>query len=173
MALVVFLKGVNVGGHRTFRPSLLAAQLDHLGVTSVGAAGTFIVRKAVGRAALRASILERLPFRATIMICDGSDVVELTSHDPFGGLSRRRDQVQFVAVRADSRRPRRTPPFALPSAGRWGVRVLGYHGRFVLGVHRREMRAIGHLAQLEEIVAGPMTTRSWTTIVRLARLLAE
>jgi hypothetical protein len=30
MALVVFLRGVNVGGHRTFRPSVLAKELsDH------------------------------------------------------------------------------------------------------------------------------------------------
>src|SRR4051794_3057989 len=28
MALVVFLRGVNVGGHRTFRPSVLARELS-------------------------------------------------------------------------------------------------------------------------------------------------
>ena len=32
MALVVFLRGVNVGGHRTFRPTKLAAQLEHLDI---------------------------------------------------------------------------------------------------------------------------------------------
>ena len=42
MALVVFLRGVNVGGHRTFRPSLLARQLEPYGVVNVGAAGTFV-----------------------------------------------------------------------------------------------------------------------------------
>ena len=41
MALVVFLKGVNVGGHRTFRPSVLASRLAKLDVVNIGAAGTF------------------------------------------------------------------------------------------------------------------------------------
>ena len=45
MALIVFLRGVNVGGHRTFRPSTLARELSDYDVVSVGAAGTFVVRK--------------------------------------------------------------------------------------------------------------------------------
>jgi hypothetical protein len=45
MALVVFIRGVNVGGHRTFRPSVLARGLSDYGVVNVGAAGTFVVRK--------------------------------------------------------------------------------------------------------------------------------
>ena len=38
MALVVFLRGVNVGGHRTFRPTVLAKQLRHLDAVNIGAA---------------------------------------------------------------------------------------------------------------------------------------
>ena len=45
MALVVFLRGVNVGGHRTFRPSVLARELGDYDVVNVGAAGTFVVRQ--------------------------------------------------------------------------------------------------------------------------------
>ena len=45
MALVVLLRGVNVGGHRTFRPTLLAKELSRYDVVNVGAAGTFVVRK--------------------------------------------------------------------------------------------------------------------------------
>ena len=41
MALVVLLRGANVGGHRTFRPSTLAGQLKHFGVVNIGAAGYF------------------------------------------------------------------------------------------------------------------------------------
>lgn len=40
MALVVFLKGVNVGGHRAFLPSVLARALAKYDVINVGAAGT-------------------------------------------------------------------------------------------------------------------------------------
>ena len=54
MALVVLLRGVNVGGHRTFRPTTLAEQLKHLDAANIGAAGTFVIRRPVTRAQLRA-----------------------------------------------------------------------------------------------------------------------
>jgi uncharacterized protein (DUF1697 family) len=79
MALVVFLKGVNVGGHRTFRPSVLATEMTHLGVMSVGAAGTFVVRMPISRAKLRLEFQRRLPFATEAMICSGSDIVRLRS----------------------------------------------------------------------------------------------
>ena len=47
MALVVFLRGVNVGGHKTFRPSLVANELSDFDVVNVGAAGTFVVRNRI------------------------------------------------------------------------------------------------------------------------------
>ena len=50
MALVVLLRGVNVGGHRTFRPTVLVRRLESLDVVNVGAAGTFVVRRPVARA---------------------------------------------------------------------------------------------------------------------------
>src|SRR5882672_12797967 len=49
VALVVFLRGINVGGHRAFRPTLLAEQLRHLGAVSIGATGTLVIRKRVSR----------------------------------------------------------------------------------------------------------------------------
>jgi hypothetical protein len=45
MALVVFLRGVNVGGFRTFRPSILARELSDYDAVNVGAAGAFVVRR--------------------------------------------------------------------------------------------------------------------------------
>ena len=45
MAFVVFLRAVNVGGHQTFRPSVLAKELSEYDVVNIGAAGTFVVRK--------------------------------------------------------------------------------------------------------------------------------
>ena len=62
MSLVVFLRGVNVGGHRTFRPSILAKGLSDYGVVNVGAAGTFVVRKPGSKAKFRAALLRKLPF---------------------------------------------------------------------------------------------------------------
>jgi hypothetical protein len=71
MALVVLIKGINVGGHRTFRPSLLAQQLKRFDVINIGAAGTFVVRRSISRVELRAEIERRLPFQADVMICSG------------------------------------------------------------------------------------------------------
>src|SRR5580704_450692 len=73
MALVVLLRGVNVGGHRTFRPATLAKQLKHLDAVNIGAAGTFVIRRPVTRAKLRAELARRLPFDAEIMICQGHE----------------------------------------------------------------------------------------------------
>jgi uncharacterized protein (DUF1697 family) len=171
MALVVFLKGVNVGGHRTFRPSTVAERLKRFDAISIGAAGTFVFRKAVGRSALRAAIRVLVPFKADVMICDGREIRDLVSQHPFAGQPARRDQVQFVGVRSSRRAPRQVPPFALPPTGRWGVRVVALHGPFVIGIHRREMRAIGHLGRMGQLLGGPVTMRSWTTMLRLARLL--
>jgi uncharacterized protein (DUF1697 family) len=56
MALVVFLRGVNVGGHRVFRPSAFAKELSHLGAVNIGAAGTFVIRPRIARAELRAEL---------------------------------------------------------------------------------------------------------------------
>src|SRR5437868_6070641 len=67
-ALVVFLRGCNVGGHKTFRPSLLAEQLKQYDVVNIGAAGTFVIRRRTSLARLRADLLCRLPFAAEIII---------------------------------------------------------------------------------------------------------
>ena len=83
MALVVFLRGVNVGGHRTFRPSVLARELRDYGVVNVGAAGTFIVRKPGPQAKFRAELLRRLPFEAQVALCDGRDLIRLETENPF------------------------------------------------------------------------------------------
>jgi len=37
VALVVFLRGLNVGGYRNFRPAALARQLHHLDAVKIGA----------------------------------------------------------------------------------------------------------------------------------------
>jgi hypothetical protein len=61
MALIVFFRGINVGGHRTLRPSMLAKQLGAYDVVNVGAAGTFVVRKPGPRATFLAELHKKLP----------------------------------------------------------------------------------------------------------------
>ena len=64
MALVVLLRGVNVGGHRTFRPTTLSGQLKHLDAVNIGAAGTLVIRQPISQGQLRAELARRLPFEA-------------------------------------------------------------------------------------------------------------
>jgi len=171
MAQVVFLRGINVGGHRSFRPSVLAAQLQHLGAVNIGAAGTFVIRQAVTRTQLRAEVASRLPFAAEIVICQGREIAGLLSRDPFAGLAARPDIVRFVSVL--SRRPRSQPPLpmTLPSRGRWLLKVLALDGRFVVGLYRRHMKVIGYLGTLDQLFGTPATTRSWSTFAAIAKAL--
>jgi uncharacterized protein (DUF1697 family) len=171
MALVVLIKGINVGGHRTFRPSLLAQQLKRFDVINIGAAGTFVVRRSISRVELRAEIERRLPFQADVMICSGNDVLGLVSGDPFAGQASRRDVVQFVSVMKRNRKLTFPLPLTLPAKGQWCLKVLAYYDRFVLGLHRREMKAISYLGKLEEAVGVPLATRSWKTILAIGRQL--
>ena len=171
MALVVLLKGINVGGHRTFRPSTLAKELRRFDVVNVGAAGTLVVRKPVSRMKLRAEILRRLPFEADVLICDGQDIIRLVSEEPFAGQPFGPRIVQFGSVLA-KRRQRLSPlPLNLPATGEWCLRVLTHHDRFVLGLYRREMKAISYLGQLEKVFGARMTTRNWNTILSIVRIL--
>src|ERR1700730_7907779 len=97
MALVVFLRGINVGGHRTFRPSILAKELSEYGVVNIGAAGTFVVRKPGLRAKFRAELLRKLPFEAGVVICAGRDLIRIEMENPFGAEPSRPDIVRFVS----------------------------------------------------------------------------
>jgi len=42
---------------------------------------------------------------------------------------------------------------------------------FLVGLHRRNMRAIGQIGKLERIFGGPVTTRSWSTVLAIASVL--
>lgn len=169
MALVVLLRGVNVGGHRTFQPTKLAKQMKHLDVVNIGAAGTFVVRHPVAQAKLRAELERRLPFDAEIMICPGREILRLTCPDFFAGHPIRPDIVRFVSVL--SRRPRSAPrlPISIPSRGKWLLKLLARDGRFVVGLYRRHMKVISYLGALDRIFGVPVTTRNWNTITAVAR----
>jgi len=171
LALVVLLRGVNVGGHRTFRPTKFAEQLEHLDAVNVGAAGTFVIRRSVTRAQLRAELARRLPFDAEIVICQGREIVRLMSQDPFAGQPTRPDIVRFVSFL--SKQPRSTPstPMTFPSRGKWMLKIVARDNRFVFGVYRRHMKAIGYLGTLDRLFGVPVTTRNWNTVGAIADVL--
>jgi uncharacterized protein (DUF1697 family) len=173
VALVVLLRGVNVGGHRTFRPTTLAEQLEHLDAVNIGAAGTFVIRRPVTRAQLSAELARRLPFDAEIMICQGREIVSLLSQNHFANQPVRPDIVRFVSVL--SQRPRSAPstPIRLPSSGKWLVKILARESRFVLGLYRRHMKVISYLGTFDRLFGVPVTTRNWNTITAIARVLGN
>lgn len=171
MALVLFLRGLNVGGHRTFRPSALARQLQHVDAVNIGAAGTFVIRKPVSRAQLRREVAGRLPFDAEIVICQGREIVGLMSQDALPRGRVRPDTVRFVSVL--SRVPRSAPrlPLTFPSRGKWLLKLLARDGRFVFGLYRRHMKVIGYLGTLDRLFGVPVTTRNWNTITAIVKTL--
>jgi uncharacterized protein (DUF1697 family) len=173
LALVVLLRGVNVGGHRTFRPTTLAERLKHLDAVNIGAAGTFVIRQPVTRTQLRAELASRLPFNAEIMICQGREIVGLMSRNYFADQPTGRDIVRFVSVL--SQRPRSAPsmPMSFPSSGTWLLKILARDKRFVFGLYRRHMKVIGYLGTLDRLFGVPVTTRSWNTMTAIARVLGK
>jgi len=171
LALVVFLRGVNVGGHRTVRPSMLAQQLKRYGVVNVGAAGTFVARKATSQSLLRVEFERRLPFQAEVIICRGSELLRAASVDRFGDAPIRSDLVRFVSILP--RRPRRPPgtPLDLPAEGRWFLRILAREERFIFGLYRRQMQTIRHLGTMDRLFGMPVITRNWNTVAAIAKIL--
>jgi len=171
MTLVVFLRGINVGGHRRIRPSILADQLRRFGVVSVGATGTFVVRKPGSRTRFRAALLSKLPFEAEVAMCSARELLRLEKKNPFGRKPTRTDVVRFVSVLAKAGRRPAPLPIALPEKGEWFVRVFAGRRPFVFGESRRDMKTIGYLRRLDELFAAPAITRSWKTMMSITQLL--
>jgi uncharacterized protein (DUF1697 family) len=173
MALIVFLRGVNVGGHRTFRPSIMARELSDYDVVNVGAAGTFIVRKPGPRGKFRAELLRKLPFEAHVVLCEGRNLIRLETENPFGTEPPRPDIVRFVSILSRAGGLRATLPVTFPRDGEWLVRVIASKQQFVFGMYRRHMKTIGYLGQIDKLFGVPATTRNWNTILAVVRLLKD
>ncbi len=173
MAFVVFLRGVNVGGNKTFRPSLLAKELAQFDVVNVGAAGTFVVRGKVTPVKLRAEILRMLPFQAEVMICRGRDLIDLMRSEPFRNL-RDKDVRPFICVMKKA--PVKLPklPLTRPEGDKWEVKLLRVVGECVLALWRRQGKGILYPNEVvEKTFSQPATTRSWNTLVTVCKLLNE
>jgi uncharacterized protein (DUF1697 family) len=171
VALIVFLRGVNVGGHRRFRPSILAQEMSDFDVVNVGAAGTFVVRKPGSRAKFRTALLRKLPFEAEVVLCDGRDLMRLETKNPFAAEPSPSDVVRFVSILSKAGGVRASLPVTFPPDGEWLVRVIASDGQFVFGMYRRHLKTIGYLSQIDKLFGVPATTRNWNTIIAIVRLL--
>ncbi len=171
MALVAFLRGINVGGHRTFRPSELARNLSAYEAVNVGAAGTFVVFRPGSRAKFLDELRRRMPFDAIVALCDGADLIQLETDNPFGTGRPDPNLVRFVSILTRAARQRPALPLVVPQDGEWFVRILGSKNRLVYGEYRRHMKTIGCLGEIDRLFQAPAATRSWTTILSVLRVL--
>jgi uncharacterized protein (DUF1697 family) len=186
MPSVVLLRAVNVGGTNRCQPALIAKQLARFDIINIGAVGTFVVSKDVSESVLRAAIARKLPFKCEIMIFPARDLIKLTSKDPFAGQPSGPNITRFVSVAAEPLRARVRSgshqtsnlkpqtfdlPLSLPSDDEWLLKVIAIQGRFVLGLYRREMKAISYLGKIEKLLGVPVTTRNWNTIEKIAKVL--
>jgi uncharacterized protein (DUF1697 family) len=171
MRWVVFLRAVNVGKANRCQPAVIARQLSKFGVINIGAVGTFVVREDVSESTLRAAIAEKLSFKCEIMLCSAPDVMKLVSRDPFADHASDPNVTRFVNV-LTKRLPSPPPlPFCLPSDHEWLLKVVAIENRFVLGLYRRQMKAISYLGKIEKLLGVPATNRNWNTIEKVAEIL--
>ncbi len=150
MRWVVFLRAVNVGKANRCQPASIAKELSKFGVVNIGAVGTFVVREDVSKSALRAAIAIKLPFKCEIMICPARDIIKLTSKDPFSRQPSGPNIVRFVSVLAERLRALPPLPLSLPSDDDWLLKIIAIQDRFVLGLYRRQMKAISYLGKIEK-----------------------
>ena len=97
----------------------------------------------------------------------------MVADNPLSGQPVRPDLTRFVSVLA--KHPRAAPalPISLPPKGRWLLRILARDDRFVFGQYRRHIKVIGYLGTLDRLFGVPVTTRSWSTVAAIARVLED
>ena len=187
MRWVVFLRGVNVGGANRCQPLLLAKQLSKFGVVNIGAVGTLVVREDVSESVLRKKITVQLAknfgVKCEIMICPAKSIVDLVRRDPFARQPSGPNITRFVMVlhkplRSSSVLPTsshlsRQSSLCLPLENNWLLKIIAIQNRFVLGLYRREMKAISYLGKVEKLLGVPATTRNWNTIEKVAAILRQ
>ena len=173
MPSVVFLRAVNVGGANRCQPAQIAKQLAKFDVVNIGAVGTFVVREDVSESTLRAAIGKKLPFKCEIMICPARDIIKLAAKDPFSRQPSDPNITWFVNVLAKRLPVRPVLPLSLPSDKDWLLKIIAIQDRFVLGLYRRQMKAISYLGKIEKKFGVAATTRNWNTIEKVVTILRQ
>jgi uncharacterized protein (DUF1697 family) len=176
MASVVFLRGINVGGANLCRPAQLAKDLKKFDFVNIGAVGTFVVRQKISDSTLRAAIAKKLPFKCEIMICPAKAIIDLARRDPFARQPSGPDITRFVSVLhkpLPSSHVARHSSLSLPSENEWLLKIIAIQDQFVLGVYRRQMKAIGYLGKIEKILGVPGTVRNWNTMEKIIQVLSD
>jgi hypothetical protein len=78
-----------------------------------------------------------------------------------------------VSVAAKRLRAPASLPLTLPADSDWLVKIIWIQDRFVLGLYRRQMKAISYLGKIEKLLGVPVTTRNWNTIEKVVSILRQ
>jgi uncharacterized protein (DUF1697 family) len=125
------------------------------------------------RAKFLTDLRRKLPFEIEVAFCDASDLIRLETVNPFRAEPSNPNVVRFMSIVSKARRGEVSFPVALPEGEEWFVRIIGARNRLVFGEYRRHMKTIGYLGQLDELFGAPATTRSWSTMLSVLRILKD
>lgn len=175
---VALLRAVNVAGHVRMRSAEIERLFKAAGardVASFGHAGSVLFTASRGAAVVakvRDAIARRHGERPVIVLRAAAELVELVAAEPFATCGARRADKLYVVFLA--RKPARLP--RLPSTSR-AERLTAFarRGNHVLLVSRRKPSGFFGLpnAFVETAFGVPATARNWSTVIRLAVLLAR
>jgi len=171
MALVVFMRGVNVGKHKRFLPAQVVKKLATFDAVNVGAVGTFVIRQPVAQSVLRREIARCMEFDVDLAIVKGGDLLALVESEPFGSRPPAANEQRFLTVLI---RPARTmPPLPLlvPNGHQWQVKVVDVRGPFVVSIWRRGAARPVYPNTVIDKAIGAGTSRNWNTIRTICRIL--
>lgn len=170
-AFAVFLRGVNVGGNKKFSPAALARDLEALDVSNVGAAGTFVVRKAKSAAAVRAAIGAKLPFEAEMAIVPASALTDVVQGDLFPKTPPGDDVRRMTAVMTSTPTKRPRLPLRRPDGADWQMLLVAVSGPFVLYFWRPDRARMLYTDVVDRELGVLSTSRSWNTIEKIHKLI--
>jgi hypothetical protein len=64
-------------------------------------------------------------------------------------------------------------PVSFPGSGKWLLKIVARERRFVFGMYRRQMKAIGFLGEIDQLFDVRATTRNWNTITAISKVLGD
>ena len=165
MASVVLLCGANLGKRR-FSPKAVEKALADLDATSLGAAGTFVVRKRVAASTLAKRVAAELPW-------DEPDMVIATEKDVLAAVAAGDDiKLPAGAIRRFAtamEKPTAKPKLPLEAPG---IVVSLVVGPFALGTRGLVAETGVYPNEIVQKAFGAVaTTRDWPTMEKIAALL--
>lgn len=172
MALVVLLRGANLGKRR-FSPKALVAALEDLDVVNIGAAGTFVVHERVAEATLRARVQGELPWEdAEMVVLKEKEVREALAAGEKVAIPPGAKRFGIALPRKPSKAPA-FPLEALAKDGKWGMRYELLSGRVLVGVRRRFDQTGSYSTKEIDAAVGAErgTMRDWPTWEKIGAAL--